>query len=196
MLQNWLFKEYRVKSLPLLMVALLAGCASIEHRTSVAVPVGVEKAAGVGDVVFKATAEKSLPNAFGRADVFGRTTPTGLTTVIYEGLRGEKVVFSRASTDIDTGATTMNSSSIVIDRSSTTMASGFVGGQAFSGSATTSSTPILLPPATPRARITERSRNQIELDARELPKTILVEGHRIRVLAADSLSVRYIIEPN
>lgn len=185
-----------MKSLPILLIALLAGCASIEHKTNVAVPVGVERLAGVGDVVFKATAEKSLPNAFGNADVFGRTTPTGQTIVIYEGFRGEKLVLSRSSTDIDTGATTMNSSPIVIDRSSTTMASGFVGGQAFSGSATTSSMPIILPPATPRARVSERSRHSIELDARDLPKTILVEGHRIRVLSADALKVRYIVLPN
>lgn len=174
--------------------ALLAACSSIEHKTTVTQPVWVERTAGVGDVVFRALTEKSLPNAFGRADVFGRTTPTGQTTVVFEGTHQGKVIFSRSSTDIDTGATTMNSSPLVIDRSSTTTASGMMGGTAFSGTATTSGSPIILPPSVPRARVTERSRHVIAIEAKDLPKAFVVDGARVRVLSADDLQVRYVIE--
>ena len=36
-----------------------------------------------------------MPNVFGRADVFGRTRPTGFTTIQFGGMRGDKVVLLR-----------------------------------------------------------------------------------------------------
>lgn len=172
----------------------LVGCASVEHTTSVAQPIGVERTVGVGDVVLRTMSEKSLPNAFGGADIFGRTTPTAQTTVVFNGTHQGKVIFSRRSTDIDTGATTMNSSPLVINPSSTTFASGQLGGTPFAGTATTSGSPIILPPSTPRARVTERNRNVIAIDASELPKSFVVEGVTVRVLSADDLQVRYVLE--
>jgi hypothetical protein len=44
--------------------------------------------AGVGDTIVTINQKKSLPNVFGEADIFGRTTPTGLITVQYLGANG------------------------------------------------------------------------------------------------------------
>ena len=173
---------------------LLVACASIEHKTSVVQPMGVERTAGIGDVVLRTMSEKSLPNAFGGADIFGRTTPTAQTTVVFEGTHQGKVIFSRRSMDIDTGATTMNSTPLLINPSSTTFASGQVGGTPFAGTSTTSGSPIVLPPNTPRARVTERNRNVIAIEASELPKSFVLEGVTVRVLSADDLQVRYVLE--
>jgi hypothetical protein len=66
---------------------LASGCGSIQSQAQIAQPLGVERIAGVGDLVFRATTAQSLPNVFGRADIWGRTTPTGQTSVVYEACR-------------------------------------------------------------------------------------------------------------
>ena len=79
-----------------LAIFFVSGCASVSHSSSIAQPIDRELVVGAGDVIAKITTEKSLPNAFGKADIFGRTTPTGVTTVIYEGVKDGKAYFSRA----------------------------------------------------------------------------------------------------
>lgn len=87
----------------------LAGCASVSQETTVAGPVGQSVTAGIGDTVFKAEGRESMPNAFGNADVFGRTRSTGLTTIQYGGLQGTKVVLLRSGVATQSDATSMNS---------------------------------------------------------------------------------------
>jgi hypothetical protein len=63
------------KSFGLLFVALgaaLASCASIQQQAVVSTPVGQNLTAGVGDIVLRVEGRESMPNAFGRADLFGR----------------------------------------------------------------------------------------------------------------------------
>jgi hypothetical protein len=71
--------------------------------------------AGVGDVVLRAEDRESMPNAFGKADVFGRTRPAGYTTIQYGGMQGDKVVLLRAGVITQSDATTMNSSALVVN---------------------------------------------------------------------------------
>jgi hypothetical protein len=115
----------------------LSACGSIEQKSSIGQPLGEARTAGVGDVVLRVTTEKNLPNALGRADIFGRTTPSGVTTVVYEGMQNGRVLFARMSVDIDSRATTMNSSPIIISNNSRTTHSGNVGGTPYSGQSTT-----------------------------------------------------------
>jgi hypothetical protein len=75
-----------------LLLLLLCGCASIETKTSLSQRVGEELSAGVGDAVIRLNSEKNLPNVFGKSDVFGRTTPTGITTVVYAGVFGGNMI--------------------------------------------------------------------------------------------------------
>ena len=118
-----------MKKLLLLIAPLVfvVSCASIDYKTNVAQRMDTPLTAGVGDAVYKSTTEKNLPNAFGKADIFGRTTPTATTGVIFEGVRDGVALFSRKTTDIDTGATTMNSTPIVINNSQTRTTTGSIG---------------------------------------------------------------------
>jgi hypothetical protein len=52
--------------------------------------------AGVGDVVLRVEGRESMPNVFGRADIFGRTRTTGFTTTQYGGMQGKNVVLLRS----------------------------------------------------------------------------------------------------
>jgi len=177
----------------LLAVGMLAGCASIQHKTTMHQPYGEVRTVGVGDVVVKFTTEKSLPNVFGKADIFGRTTPTSTTTVIFEGVKEGKVYFSRRSIDIETGATTMNSTPLIISNTSTTTQTGMVGGIPYSGQSTTRGPTTVLLPNTPAPRYFGRMGYLIELDLNILPGLFVVEGTTIKVMSADKVSVRYIL---
>ncbi len=179
--------------LRLLLLLLLCGCASIETKTSIPQSIGEELFSGVGDVVIRVNTEKNLPNAFGKSDLFGRTTPTGMTTVVYTGIFGGKARFVRQDLDIETGATTMNSTPMVIPTTSVTTYSGSYAGRPYSGSAVTSGAPIVIPANTPKATTIERTPIQIEVELAKLPQVILVQGYQVKVLSAEVGVVRYLI---
>ncbi len=96
------------------LLVLVGGCASVEQQTVVTTPVAQSLVAGVGDVVLRAEGRENMPNAFGRADIFGRTRPTGFATVQYGGLQGGKVVLLRGGVVTQSDATTMNSSPLIV----------------------------------------------------------------------------------
>jgi hypothetical protein len=89
-------------------LAVLAGCAPIQQTANVSTPIGQSLRAGVGDEIMRAEARESLPNVYGRADIFGRTRPTGFTVVTYGGLIGGKAVLVRSGIVTQSDATTMD----------------------------------------------------------------------------------------
>jgi hypothetical protein len=94
----------KVWAMPLLSL-LLASCGSIEQQSRISTPVGQTLTAGVGDVVLRSEGRESMPNAFGNADIFGRTRPTGFTTIQYGGMQGDKVVLLRSGVVTQSDAT-------------------------------------------------------------------------------------------
>jgi len=178
----------------LALIIVMVGCSSIKHKTTLSEPLGEVRIAGVGDVVLKATSEKSLPNAFGKADIFGRTTPTEITKVIFEGVQEGKVYFSRQSVDIETGATTMNSTPIVVSNDSTTTHTGNIGSLHYSGRSTTRGPTTVLPPNTPEPKYLARKSYFIELDLNSLPTVFVASGTTVKVISADGAKVKYILE--
>jgi hypothetical protein len=87
---------------------------------------GAQLTASVGDTVLRVSREKNLPNIAGKADIFGRTTPTGVETVQYLGVKDGRAIFRRRTVDVESGATTMNSTPLVIPNTTTTTHSGSV----------------------------------------------------------------------
>jgi hypothetical protein len=92
----------------------LAGCGAVQQQTKISTPVGQSVTAGVGDVVLRSEGRESMPNAFGGADIFGRTRPTGFSTVQFGGMQGNKVVLIRSSVVTQSDATTMNSTGTIL----------------------------------------------------------------------------------
>lgn len=172
----------------------LSACGSIEQKSSIGQPLGEARMSGVGDVVLRVTTEKNLPNAFGKADVFGRTTPSGVTTVVYEGMQNGRAIFMRRSVDIDSRATTMNSSPVMISNKSNTTHSGNLGGTPYSGRSTTNGPTYMIPSNIPEPVYFERNKNIIAVDATKLPQGFVVEGVMIKILSAEPLAVRYMLD--
>src|SRR5205814_7487569 len=90
-----------------LVCACLCGCADVQERSHiVGGRTGTPLTASVGDTVLRVSLEKNLPNIVGKADIFGRTTPTGVETVQYLGVKDGKAFFKRRTVNVATGATT------------------------------------------------------------------------------------------
>lgn len=183
----------KIKILAVAMAAaLLAGCGTaIKEKSTVSVTENTPLEAGVGDTVLKIQTVKSLPNAFGKADVFGRTTPTGLTTVTYHGVHDGKAVLVRDTLDIETGATTMNSTPMVIPNQSSSSYYGNVGGTYFSGTATTTGSPTVIPARAPQAITHQRGAVALEVSKAELPADLPVEDFVITVTDFSGLKLDY-----
>jgi hypothetical protein len=167
--------------------------------------VDVDLVAGVGDTVIAVDTQESLPNVVGRADIFGRTRPTGRISVIYLGLEQGRAVFERHTIRVMSDATTMNSTPVVIPQSSTTTyvgtttASGrapggtFAGSAVTSGVATTSAPPIVLPPSGSHTQVISNDRIRYYLDVTQ-ERTLIVEGSEVAIGEATGSSVRYRIK--
>lgn len=128
--------------IPVLFAALVASaCTPVEKRADLAgsASVGTTRTAGPGDTVMEFRLSKPLPNAFGQADIFGRTTDAGKVTVRFLGVQGGRAVFERSDISVETNATTMNQTPMMVPQTSQTQMSGMVGMTPVSGTATSTS---------------------------------------------------------
>ncbi|MDO8838518.1 MAG: hypothetical protein Q7V31_06275 [Parvibaculum sp.] len=168
----------------------IQACAQVEHKNTIAQPVDQVLRAGIGDAIVTINSEKSLPNAFGRADLFGRTTPTGLITVQYLGTDGTNAKFVRRAVDINTGATTMNSSPIVIPNTQTTTTSGYIGTTPVAATSTTYGPPTVIPANPPAAQVMPQAEVVFLVDLSK-EREFVVSGKLIEVIDATPSSITY-----
>ncbi|MGQ4274952.1 hypothetical protein [Terrihabitans sp. B22-R8] len=127
--------------------ALMASaCTPVERRTELTSAVaGRELTAGPGDVVMEFKATKPLPNAFGSADIFGRTTDAGRTIVRFVGSQGRSAIFERSDISVESNATTMNQTPLVMPQTSHTNVQGMVGGTPVTATSTSTSYSVVGP---------------------------------------------------
>lgn len=182
-----------MKNLILMIAASCAfyGCATIQEETKVEQHFDTVRLVGVGDTVYSSKSSKNLPNVYGKADLFGRKTATGTTTVIYAGTQDGKAFFRRRTVEIETGATTMNSSGpLIIPNSGYTYHQGTIGGQSYSGTSYSQQPSTVIMPDKPETQYMDQGAVFIAVDLNTLPVSFIVEGVAIEVLAADELSAQ------
>lgn len=143
----------------------------------------------IGGQIFKVKRTAPLPNAFGKADWFGRTVDRGYMEVRFHSYAPENIVVLRlVDVDTRTNETTMNRTQI-----ETTTTSGELrkipgtNSAQISGSSTTvrssgQGTNELLPPNTTEIRLDLSKRKSIKLGSVTL-----------RVEEADEASIRYVL---
>lgn len=186
-------KTLSTSMLAALTLSMVAACAPVKQTQSITEPLGQQLQAGIGDTILTINAEKSLPNAFGNADIFGRTTPTGMITVQYLGSDGLIAKFVRNSVVINTGATTMNSTALVLPNTQTTTTTGYVGSTPMSGTSTTYGTPTVIPAHPPQAQVLPQAQVSFEIDLSK-DKSFVVAGKRVDIINAQPGSLTYRIE--
>lgn len=183
-----------MKYSPIIIVALtlLQGCAvggQIRETASIQQEIGNDFEVGVGGEIYTSKREKNLPNAFGRADIFGRMTPSGMTSVVFAGIDNNSVVLFRRSIDIDSGATTMNSTPLIVPNTYTSTHSGNFGGTYYSGTTTTQAPSTVILPNSPAAQYFDKGAIPILIPLEDLPTSIPIEGNEIMILDASSYKV-------
>ena len=84
--------------------AILAGCGTIENHEQLSQPTGKDLETYVGGLIFKVNRSRDLPNAFGRADLFGGKVFAGYTELRYQGVTDDGRVILRI-TELETHST-------------------------------------------------------------------------------------------
>jgi len=186
----------------LLAFTYLSGCADVQERSRiVGGRTGTQLTASVGDTVLRVSREKNLPNIVGKSDMFGRTTPTGVETVQYMGVKDGRAFFKRRSVNVETGATTMNSTPIVIPNTATTTQSGSVnvygpngyGHGSYSGTSTTTLPPTVIPAHPPTPVVMDEGSLILPVDLSRKPAQLSVAGKTLTILQADSTQLVYMV---
>jgi hypothetical protein len=174
--------------LPALLLIVLTGCTPVEQRSDlVSGATGSVMTAGPGDTVMDFQLSRPLPNAFGQADIFGRRTSAGRTVVRFIGVQNGAAVFERSDIAIQSNATTMNQTPLIIPQVSRTMVDGTVGGRHVSGTETTTSYSVIGP----------RPTQQVVSEARPITITLAagqsapIQGKTLQVIQVSAQSVTY-----
>ena len=185
-----------MRTLIFIFILCISACGSIEQSQRIetgGAEVGGVMIAGIGDTILEIKKEESLPNIFGKADVYGRKRPTGVVYLVYAGMSDGKASFSRRDITITSEKTAMNSSPMVIPNTSTSTISGYANGQPVYGTVTSTAPPTVIQGAEPTDKITGVN----ELILKVLPNSsdaLIVEGHMLKVIEATDNLVRYTIE--
>ncbi|EHY0954968.1 peptidase [Vibrio cholerae] len=78
----------------ILISVLLSGCSQIQHYNHTDVTTNTNLTTSIGGKVFGTTRTKDLPNAFGKADIYGGKVNTGYSELRFQGLTEDnKIIF-------------------------------------------------------------------------------------------------------
>jgi hypothetical protein len=184
-------KALFARTISLLSVLALSGCSPVETTTTLATPVsGQTLSAGPGDTVMDFRSRRSLPNIVGKADLFGRTTNAGRTSIRYLGTRGGQAIFERSDIVVESNATTMSETPLILPNTTNTRINGTIGTVPVSGTATSTSYQFI--PARGSSEYATASRPiQISLGSGQ---SVKVAGRTLRVIRVAPASVDYRIE--
>ena len=175
----------------LFVLPLIASCAPVETKTSLMTPAGSQiRLAGPGDVVMSFQSRKALPNVVGGADIFGRTTNAGGTTVRFVGTQGSRAVFERMDVTVESNATTMSESPMIIPQSTTTTVQGTVGRTDVYGTARSTSYKYI-PPRGSSQYATAQRPIAITLGNGQ---TVTIQGRTLRVVSVSANALKYVVE--
>ena len=107
---NEKLKVFTIRAMLLLMLAA-PQIAWAKQSSSIDVPENKELFASIGDLLIKVRLRESLPNAFGRADVFGRKRDRGFVEIRFMGIASDgRAIFRRRTVDVYSNETTMSRS--------------------------------------------------------------------------------------
>lgn len=179
---------YRKIAAIAVLVVSFAGCSPIEQSTITLQANDTALTAATGQPVLQVIQLQSLPNLFGKADLYGRRTPTGAVTVTYAGLRDGQAVFTLRTIAIVTGATTMNSTP---GAGADHLPTGKF--DAPEQPALALLPPSLLPALAPQTTVTDQGVREIIVPMQNELKHFTAAGKRVSITQADASQVAYTV---
>lgn len=172
---------------------LLSACGGpIEQQSNLVKPAvaGRPHVAGVGDTVMDLKLTESLPNAFGKADVYGRTRDAGRVTVRLVGLDDGRAIFVRQDILIQSNETTLSQGPMMVPTYQNSTLNGAVGlvpvSATRSGWGITYASPV-------SSHSYPMQAGQFQLAA-PVGGSVLIEGRRLRVLRSVADGIEYSVE--
>lgn len=170
------------------MALTVSGCSPIEESAISLQANDTVLTAATGQPVLQIIQLKSMPNLFGKADLYGRRTATGAVSVLYAGVRDGQAVFTLRTIAIVTGATTMNSTP-------GTGADHIPTGKfdAPNQPALALLPPSFLPTLPPQTQATDLGFKEIVVPLQSEPKHFSASGKWVKVTQADEQQVTYTI---
>lgn len=170
----------------------LAACGDITYQSSLVKPATAGRAhmAGVGDTVVDLKQTQSLPNAFGKADIFGGTRDAGRVTVRLVGVDGGQAFFVRQDVLIQSNETTMTQGPVPVPVYQGSVMNGSIGSGSVQTNRTTWATGWV--PPTPAYSYPMQA-GQTQLVA-PIGGSMMVEGRRLNILRATSGGIEYSVD--
>ncbi len=171
----------------ILLALVIVGCAPIEKQQTLVAGSASVVTVGVGDVVAKIQKTRDLKNAFGAADIWGRTTSEGYSEVRFAGVEPDgTIVLFRRDLVIETDEDVFTRSGMGVV-STNTYGSASVTGNTVTGSANSTTiytqprqaTTIVVPSGTFPIRIPPGTTN------------VPFDTVTIQVISADAVSLTY-----
>jgi len=98
-----------------IVIAFMAGgCAQVQQRQQLAEPIGLVMRTPVGGTIATIYKDRDLPNAFGRADLYGRKVDAGFTKIVYRGRESDgSVLIEQIDIDLKSNASTLTRPPII-----------------------------------------------------------------------------------
>lgn len=125
--------------LAIVIALALSSCAQVERRQQLAEPVGPVMRTPIGGTIATIMKDRDLPNAFGRADIYGRTVDAGFTRLIYRGRDADgSVLVEQVNVDVQSNASTMTRAPVIYTGTQPAVASSRERGVAYGTSRTVS----------------------------------------------------------
>lgn len=179
----------------LLTAICISGCATIEHTSKAAQPIGKQSIVGIGDVVLRVNKQRNHENIFGKASISGRKTNEGYSELRFAGVeKNGEIVFYRKDVQIITNETTMSRSPFSFTRgsSNTTMTGNYYGAGnvgTVNANANTTSSSTTISMTSDYHVIVPAGTLPIRLSPEETK--IPMEGYIIEIIKATSSSLEY-----
>jgi len=163
------------------MVATTA-VAQLPVTSTLVQPAGQTLETSIGMPVFKVLRTSPLPNAFGKADIFGRTVDRGSVELRYQGQTPDgKHVFRLTDIDVRSNETTMNRTPMGYTTGSATVSGSTVRGSAITIKGQPGSNEML-PPNSTEFAIDTASKQEFR-----------AAGVTVKIIEADETSLRYVL---
>ncbi|MBX4916713.1 hypothetical protein [Rhizobium bangladeshense] len=180
-----------ISALSTMLFPLLFGCAPVETKTMLTTPAGTQvRSAGPGDTVMSFQSRKALPNIVGGADIWGRTTNAGGTTVRFVGVQGSRAIFERTDVVVESNATTLTESPMILPQTTTTTVSGTLGTSPVDATARSTSYRYI-PPRGSTQYATQQRPIMITLGNGQ---SVSIQGETLKVLNVAPNAVKYMIQ--
>lgn len=175
---------------------LVWGCSPIQRYENVSKPIDAIQTASLGSELYRINKTRDLPDAFGKADVWGGKVNEGYAELRFMGLTPDgKIIFRLTDIDIEsnesvftrygTNRTTVNSK---------TTANATAHGNTAYGTARTNTT--ISHYEKPNATITQRPPNTIEFVFDPSDKILPLDGITVEVEDVKEYSISYVLHKN